>query len=256
MGIITISGKQQIYYELIDGDKARPYLVFLHQGLGCVAMYSDFPALLCARTKCPGLVYDRTGYGKSSPLKRNRTIHYLHEYALTELPEVIESIIPHRPFILIGHSDGGSIALISGSAQPEHLKAIVTEAAHVFVEQETVDGIIKADDAFKKGKLGSLFKLHGEKTEILFRAWASTWLSDWFRYWNIEYLLPSINVPLLVIQGKNDQYGTFAQVNSIASKSSGEVQTVLIDGCGHSPYQECPALLLDLMSEFIGTVNF
>ncbi|MBF0411607.1 MAG: alpha/beta hydrolase [Desulfamplus sp.] len=251
MSNITISNKQTIYYELIDGDKSKPYLIFLHEGLGCVAMYKNFHNHLCAKTNCPGLAYDRAGYGKSSPLIRNRTVNYLHEYALNELPELIDAIIPDKPFILIGHSDGGSISLIYGSERPDYLKGVVTAAAHVFVDQMTIDGIIKANAAFAAGKLSGLFKLHGEKTDSIFKAWSSTWLSDWFKHWNIEYLLPSVNVPLLVIQGKDDQYGAIAQVNSIVSKSSGKAEQLLIDGCGHSPHQDAPELVIDAISEFI-----
>lgn len=251
MGNIKISENQQIYYELIDGDHSLPYLVFLHEGLGSVAMFKEFPELLCARTRCPGLMYDRTGYGKSSALTHKRSIHYMHEYALNELPQVIDATIPSRPFILIGHSDGGSISLIFGAQRSQYIKAIITIAAHVFVEQETVDCIAKADEAFAQGKLAGLFKYHGENTDRVFKEWSSTWLSYWFRSWNIEYLLPSIYVPVLVIQGSEDQYGTAAQVESITSKTSGKAQTLLLDGCGHSPHYDSPELLIEVISEFI-----
>lgn len=255
MSNITISKQQTIYYELIDGDADKPYLIFLHEGLGSVAMYKNFHKLVCAKTKCPALAYDRTGYGKSSPLRAKRTVHYLHEYALNELPQIIEALIPKKPYILIGHSDGGTISLIYGAQRPDYLKGIVTAAAHVFVEQVTVDGIIKATDAFAAGKLSGLFKLHGDKTEAIFDAWSSTWLSDWFRYWNVEYLLPSVNVPLLVIQGKDDQYGTIDQVNSIVSKSSGRAESLLIDGCGHSPYNDAPDVMIDEIVKFIDKIH-
>lgn len=251
MSNITISRGRKLYYELIAGDKTLPCLVFLHQGLGSVAMFKDFPQLLCKRTGSPGLLYDRTGYGRSSPLTHERSIHYMHEYALNELPEVINATIPDTPFILIGHSDGGSISLISGAERDRHLKAIITLAAHVFVEQETVDSIVKSVEAFSQGKMAGLFKYHGENTESLFRGWSSTWSTHWFRSWNIEYLLPSIDVPVLIIQGRDDQYGTLAQVASIASGISGKAQTLIIDGCGHSPHMESPELLVEVISQFI-----
>ncbi len=131
------------------------------------------------------------------------------------------------------------------------MKGIITEAAHVFVERETIDGIRKADEAFEKGKFSGLFKYHGEKTQDIFKAWSETWLSKWFKYWNIEYLLPSIEVPMLVIQGCDDQYGTKDQVDSIISKSAGKAMPSLVENCGHSPHQELPELLLELMSKFI-----
>jgi pimeloyl-ACP methyl ester carboxylesterase len=218
-------------------------------------MWKRFPKRLCNRTSCPGLVYDRLGYGQSSPLRRTRTIHYLHDYALKELPQVIDALIPNKPFILIGHSDGGSISLIFGAEKPPYLKGIITEAAHVFVEKETLDGIRKADEAFEKRKLSALFKYHGEKTPCIFKAWSATWLSQWFKSWNIESLLPSIEVPMLVIQGGDDPYGTKAQVDSIVSKSAGKAVPSLVENCGHSPHQELPELLLEIISQFITRVT-
>ena len=156
MSYIKLNSDKNIYYRLIEGNGNNPYLIFLHEGLGCSAMWKDYPDQLCHKTKCPGLVYDRLGYGKSSPLNRTRTIHYMHYYALNELPRVIEDIIPNKPFILIGHSDGGSVSLIFGSEKPAFLKAIITEAAHVFVEPETLKGIEAADEAYDKGNLKSL----------------------------------------------------------------------------------------------------
>jgi pimeloyl-ACP methyl ester carboxylesterase len=255
MSKLTFNENHHLHYEWIAGEVDRPHLVFLHEGLGCHAMWKKFPKRLCNRTGCPGLVYDRLGYGKSSPLRRTRTIHYLHDYALKELPQVIDALIPNKPFILIGHSDGGSISLIFGAEKPPYLRGIITEAAHVFVERETLDGIRKADEAFEKGKFSGLFKYHGEKTQGIFKAWSETWLSQWFKYWNIEYLLPSIEVPMLVIQGCDDRYGTKDQVDSIISKSAGKAVPSLVENCGHSPHQELLEFLLELMSRFIAQVT-
>ncbi len=216
-------------------------------------MWKDFPGRLCRKTGCPGLVYDRTGYGKSSPSTRPRTVHYLHDYALNELPAIIETLILATPFMLIGHSDGGSISLIFGAERPPFLKGIITEAAHVFVEKETLEGIKKADDDYKQGRLAGLSKYHGDKTHAVFKSWSDTWLSNWFRAWNIEYVLPSIKSPLLVIQGYDDHYGTGRQVTSIVSKTGGDVKSALIENCGHSPHQEKPDDVLTIMAEFIET---
>jgi pimeloyl-ACP methyl ester carboxylesterase len=246
----------QIYYEDIEGDPEYPTLVFLHEGLGCQAMWKDFPRQLCRKTGCPGLVYDRLGFGKSSPVTSTRTIHYLHDSALHELPYVLEQCIPGRPFILIGHSDGGSISLIFSAGRPFFLQGIITEAAHVFVEPVTIAEIMKVDEAYKKGKMRGLSTYHREKTEYIFRAWADTWLSDWFQFWNIENLLPEIQCPMLVIQGREDQYGTERQVDAIISKSSGRAKPVLLDNCGHSPHREMPETVLDVMSGFVGQIMF
>lgn len=214
-------------------------------------MWRNFPERLCRVTGCPGLLYDRTGYGKSSPLNSARTIHYLHDYALNELPEVIKTVIPDRPHILIGHSDGGSISLIYGAERNPHLKGIVTEAAHVFVEPETIRGIREADEAYEQGKFGGLYKYHGEKSHTIFKAWSETWLHDGFRHWNIEYVLPSIECPILATQGMDDQYGTEHQVNSIVCKSSGPSEAFLIENCGHAPHRDRPDKMLEIISRFI-----
>lgn len=241
----------RLYYQLIRGNPGMPYLVFLHEGLGCTAMWSDFPQILCAGTGCPGLVYDRLGYGKSSACKYRRTINYLHASALIELPLLLAIIGPETPYILIGHSDGGSIALIHASERPPLLRGVVTEAAHVFVDQETITGIEAAVTAWSRGKLEGLRKYQGEKTETLFRAWSETWLSSWFGSWNIEYLLPSIDVPLLVLQGKNDQYGSMEQVERIVAHASTHARKEMIDDCGHIPHLEAQSVVAAHMTDFI-----
>ena len=251
MPYLKIDDKHWLHYQLIQGDKAKPYLVFLHEGLGCTAMWRDFPETLCSATGCPGLVYDRLGYGKSSPFKSARTVHYLHEYALQELPQLLESVIPETSFILIGHSDGGSISLIFGAERPSFLKGIITEAAHVFVDHETIAGIRMATKSWAEGRLRGLAKYHGDKTETLFKAWSETWLTKWFKHWSIEYLLPSIEVPMLVIQGVDDQYGSTEQVKSIASKTSGYVHMEFLENCSHVPHLEAQPVVVELMSNFI-----
>ncbi|MCF7975085.1 MAG: alpha/beta hydrolase [Phycisphaerae bacterium] len=255
MPTLNIDKNYDLHYSLIQGDLDRPCLVFLHEGLGCEAMWEGFSELLCKTTGCAGLVYDRLGYGKSSPLTHAHTVHYMHDYALKELPTLLETVMPGRPFILIGHSDGGSISLIYGAERPALLKGIITVAAHVFVEPETIARIRSADEAWDKGRLKGLFKYHGDKTETIFKAWSSTWLTDWFKHWNIEYLLPSIEVPLLAIQGVNDLYGSIDQVNAIVSKSSGHAQFKMVENCGHAPHLEAQPITLALMSDFIAQIQ-
>lgn len=250
MAILQLRDAGQIYYELIEGERGRPYLLFLHEGLGCTAMWKEFPRLLCRAAGCPGIVYDRLGYGRSSPLTSSWTIDYLRDYALTELPEVISRLIPAREYFLVGHSDGGSIALIHASEKPAHLQGIITEAAHVFVEKETFRAIQTAADAFYAGKLRGLSRYHGEKTEKLFKAWSDTWLSDFFQHWNIEHLLPLIECPVLVLQGTGDQYGTVAQVEAIASGTM-DVRKEMVAACGHAPHLERTEVIVKLMGEFL-----
>jgi pimeloyl-ACP methyl ester carboxylesterase len=254
MSILELNEPNRLYYEAYPGKADRPTLLFLHEGLGSVEQWRDFPEQLCLRTGCPGLVYDRLGHGKSSPLPHPRTIHYLHHAALVELPRVIEALLPGRPFVLIGHSDGGSISLIFGAEQSPRLKGIITEAAHVFVEAVSIDGIRKADEAFADGRLKGLRRYHGDKTEALYRSWSATWQSPWFASWNLEYLLPAISVPLLVLQGRDDQYATAAQVEAIVAKAAGRVTPALLEDCAHTPHQEFPGLVLDLMTCYINRI--
>lgn len=250
MPILHLRPQHDIHYELIAGDPARPVLVFLHEGLGSCAMWKDFPARLCQAAGCRGLLYDRLGYGRSSPLKERRRLHYVHDYALSELPQVLEQLIPGQEHVVIGHSDGGSIALIYASQQPSLLRAIITEAAHVFVEEITLEGIRAADAAFGAGKLRALAKYHGDKTQTIFKAWSDTWLGHGFRFWNIEYLLPSITCPALVMQGCDDQYGSAAQVEAIVTQAV-QAAPAMIGQCGHTPHQEQPQAVLARMHAFL-----
>lgn len=241
----------RIRYTLIDGLPDNPCLVFLHEGLGCIEMWKDFPEQLCRRTGCPGLVYDRCGYGESSPLTRPRDIDYVHDYARTELSLLIDTILGDRDCILIGHSDGASIALIYGAADRPHLKAIVSEAAHVFVEEKTVAGIEAAHRHYLKHGVPGLIKYHGDKSDTIFKAWAEVWLSDWFRSWNIEALLPAVTCPVLAIQGVEDAYGTVKQVESIVANVTGPAEPLIIEGCGHTPHLECKHTVMTSIQGFI-----
>lgn len=235
----------------IAPEQNPPALVFLHEGLGSIPQWRDFPAGLVNATGLPALVYERCGHGGSDPLTLPRTVNYLHEEALESLPEILEQC-GMKDAILIGHNDGGSIALIFAAEHPHLARAVVTLAAHVFVEEETIKGIREAVKAFETSGLKKrLARHHGVKTEALFRAWCDTWLSPEFRVWNIETYLPKIRCPLLVIQGKDDEYATAAQVEAIARQVSGPVETLMIPGCAHVPHQQARELVLKEMAKFI-----
>ncbi len=229
----------------------KPTLVFLHEGLGCIAMWRNIPADLCRATGCSGLIYERWGYGGSDPLTGPRTWQYLHDEALRNLPEVLERCAV-TDAILIGHSDGGSIALMYAAVYPDKVRGIITEAAHVFVEEVTVTGIREAVEVYETTDLKSkLARYHEDNTDSMFRGWADTWLSPEFRDWNIEAYLPKITAPLLVIQGEDDQYGTPAQVDAITRQVSGPVRGWLVPKCGHVPHHDAHDTVFEGMKRFI-----
>ena len=213
-------------------------IVFLHEALGSIPQWKDFPSQLCENLQIKGLLYERQGHGKSSEFSAKRKSDYLHNYALEELPKVIEQLIPsEKKIILVGHSDGGTMALLYAAKFPERVKAVVTMAAHVINEKETIEGIIPAVKAFEMGKLDGLKKYHGEKTKDLFYAWAEIWQDDSFRDWNIVDEIKNDINPGLFIQGTNDQYGTSKQLELIKSKFK-LGSTKLISDCGHHPHLE------------------
>lgn len=226
-----------------------PTLVFLHEALGCIAMWKDVPARLSVMTGLPALVYDRHGHGLSGPLVVPRDTAYLDRESFEVLPAVLDACGVTDP-ILVGHSDGGSIALLYASRFP--VRAVITEAAHVFVEDVTLAGIREAVEAWRKTDLRDrLARYHGDKTELLFFAWADTWLSEAFASWNIEDCLAGISSPLLVVQGEGDEYGTLRQVDAIVNGAPGRARALVLSGCRHIPHLQAAERLLPLMAAFI-----
>jgi pimeloyl-ACP methyl ester carboxylesterase len=214
----------------------QPMLVFLHEGLGSVALWKDFPAEVVAATGCPALVYSRFGYGKSDPLTGSRNVDYMHREALEVLPQVLDQFKIESP-VLVGHSDGASIALIHAGAGKRPLSGVVAMAPHVFVEDITVKSIAEAKTAFERSDLPQKLGRYHDDVVSAFVGWNDIWLHPDFRRWNIEDYLPGIVVPVLLIQGQDDQYGTVAQVSAVARQVSGPVETIMLSGCGHSPHQ-------------------
>ncbi|HEY7189532.1 MAG TPA: alpha/beta hydrolase [Vicinamibacterales bacterium] len=210
--------------------------MFLHEGLGSITRWRDFPAALCARMGWGGLVYNRRGYGGSDPLRPPLPVQFMHHEALDVLPRVLEAFGIARP-VLFGHSDGASIALIYAGSYPGSPAALILEAPHVCVEPVTVASIAAIRDSYRSTDLRArLERHHGTNVDVLFDSWAELWLSDEFRRWNIEEYLRAITAPTLVIQGNDDEYGTTRQVEAVAAGASGRVETHLLDGCRHSPH--------------------
>jgi pimeloyl-ACP methyl ester carboxylesterase len=213
--------------------------VFLHHGLGSVSLWRDFPARLAAATGLPALVYDRCGHGKSPPCEQPRQPDYLHREArvLASLLEVHEARNP----ILIGHSDGGSIAFLYAALPdvPAPL-GIISEAAHLFVEDVTRAGIRATVDSYRAGLRDRLLRHHGGNTDRLFWNWAGGWLSPRFDSFDVREHVAAVRCPVMAIQGLEDEYGTLAQVEAIEGSVNGPVERVLIPGCAHEPHSQAP----------------
>ena len=232
----------------INKVKNSPTIVFLHEGLGCIKSWKNYPEKLCKSVGLNGIVYDRPGYGQSKGDLSNRTNDYLIE-AAHDL-DVFLKPLKLEHIILYGHSDGGSIALAYAAIYPEKVICLITEAAHVLNEDITVSGIKKAVLAYENGKLDGLIKWHGYEYRNVFDAWSKTWLKPDFDLKNLKALLPKIVVDQLIIQGSGDQYGTLKQVNSIVEHTKGNTE-IFIPDCGHSPYLETPDDVLLKASNFI-----
>jgi pimeloyl-ACP methyl ester carboxylesterase len=248
-------GDSLLAIRTIGNVSAGPVLVFLHEGLGTIRGWRDVPDHLAAATGRPALVYERTGYGNSGPVTLPRPLDYLEREAEDMLPRLLDHLGIERG-LPIGHSDGGSIALLFAAAFPERCVAAVTEAAHVFVEEISLDGIRAAVAAYETGDLKArLARQHGENTDGAFRGWSDTWLSPGFRDWSIAGRLPAIRCPVLVLQGAGDEYGTAAQVEAIVRGVSGPAEPHLIPGCGHAPHHQAREITLGLIAEFVARVG-
>lgn len=239
------------------GPEEAATLVFLHEGLGCADLWRDFPDRLAERTGLGALVYSRPGYGRSDPQEDLLAADYHLTEATKVLPKVLDAAGIRRA-VLVGTSDGGTISLmyagIGGAADTwsGRIDAVITMAAHVFNEEVTVKGIREAKAAYETADIREkLARYHGDKVDWAFWSWCNAWLSPEFRHWNVEHCLPAITVPVLVIQGEDDHYGTAAQVEAVARQVSGPAETAMISNCGHSPYLEQPGPTLDIMADFI-----
>jgi pimeloyl-ACP methyl ester carboxylesterase len=245
-------GMATLEVKFVEVDNEFPTLVFLHDSLGCIELWRDFPELLAYKLKCNYLVYDRLGYGKSTRDKQlpNRGNNY-HEVEADRLIGLINDFNLQKP-ILFGHSDGGTSALIAAAKAPNLIKGVITEGAHIFTEERTLNGIIEAKSSYRDTDLrNKLYKYHGERVDDLVPAWINIWLHDSFKNWNIEGFLPQIICPTLVIQGEKDEFGTLNQVEGILKGLSGFGEKLIIPNCGHTPHKESKNVVLEQCALFI-----
>ncbi|MCX8097519.1 MAG: alpha/beta hydrolase [Casimicrobiaceae bacterium] len=249
-------GTVEIEYRWLERDRREaPLLVFLHEGLGSVSMWRDYPAQLCAALGCRGLLYSRPGYGGSTPRPAGERWRpdFMHEQARDLLPSLLSVLgldtLTDRPW-LIGHSDGGSIALIYAALFPQRVAGLVVLAPHLFVEPVTVDRIRAARHAYLEGDLRRRLARHHLDVDSAFWGWNDIWLDPAFRDWNIESLLPQITCPVLAVQGRQDEYGTLAQVEGIA-RAVPLTELLILDACGHWPHRDHPERLTHAVLDFV-----
>ncbi len=251
------AGGHRLEYQLLRPTAATPSaptLVFLHEGLGSVALWKRFPAQVADASGCPALVYSRYGYGKSDKLAAPRAVDYMHREALEVLPEFLDRLGIQDP-LLVGHSDGASIALIHAGSRVRGVCGVVAMAPHVVVEDLTVKSIAEAGAAFRTTDLPERLGRYHDDVAATFWGWNDIWLHPDFRCWNIEEYLQEIRCPILVIQGKDDQYGTSEQVASIKRRVPGPVEIVMLADCAHSPHHMQKDATLDAIVNFAGKLR-
>ena len=264
------AGGHTIEFEWIEAkSRGAQVIVFLHEGLGSVAMWKDFPAQLCAATGCRGLVYSRYGYGRSDLLERPRDPRFMHDEATIALPQLLDTLDVHSP-ILFGHSDGGSIALLHSALADRGdradggnrveignraARAAIVMAPHVFVEDLSISSIKAARRAYQTTDLRSRLARYHDDPDSAFRGWNDIWLHPDFRAWNIEDSLARIRCPILAMQGVDDEYGTMEQIDRIARGATNtRVALVRIPDCGHSPHRDQPQCVIEEALRWLPTL--
>ena len=250
-GFLTI-GPQHLEYRFVGPRPHQaPTLILLHEGLGCVGLWNDFPDKLSAATGAGVFFYSRAGYGKSSAVRLPRPLSYMHEDAGETLPRVLDAI-GFRRGLLIGHSDGASIAAIyAGSHQDHRVGGLVLIAPHFFTEDPGIASIVEAKNAYEAGDLRERLSRWHADVDNAFKGWNGAWLDPEFRKWDITEFLAYIRVPVLIVQGRDDQYGTVKQIEAAQQECYCPVEVALLPDARHSPQREAPEPALKVISEFV-----
>lgn len=236
-----------------------PLLVFLHEGLGSLAMWKDFPQQLCDASKCRGLVYSRPGYGRSSarPADELWDLDFMHRQAYEVLPALLKALgiaTAAKPPWLYGHSDGGSIALLYAARFPSHVAGLVAVAPHILVEDLSVASIASARSAYLEGDLRDRLAKYHDKPDSAFWGWNRIWLHPPFKEWTIEAEIGSIRCPVLAVQGLDDEYGTLRQIRGIQQRLA-QTELLELPACGHSPHRDQPHCVIATVTQFIHNHN-
>ena len=253
-GFLDISAHRLEYRMIGPRPDAAPTLVLLHEGLGCVGLWGDFPDKLQKATGCGVFVYSRAGYGQSSPVKLPRPLTYMHDEARDTLPQLLDAIGFQRG-LLIGHSDGASIAAIyAGTHQDHRLGGLVLIAPHFFTEDPGIASIAEAKKAYETGDLKPRLGKWHARVDNAFYGWNGAWLDPEFRKWDITEFLAYIRVPILIVQGEDDQYGTVAQIKAAERECYCPVEVALLPGVKHSPQRDAPEATLKAIADFVARV--
>jgi pimeloyl-ACP methyl ester carboxylesterase len=253
VNFVTVQGRR-IEYELIHAAAAdAPVIVFLHEGLGSIAMWRDFPSRVAHATGCNALVYSRYGYGRSDPLTAPHAVDFMHDEALKSLPELLDQLGVEKP-ILLGHSDGGSIVLIHAGGAERPVAGVIVMAPHVIVEDISIKSIQAAKQAYQTTDLRDKLARYHADPDSAFWGWNDIWLNPQFSTWNIDEFLPRITCPILAIQGEDDEYGTMEQVERIA-RLAPDVDLVKLRDCRHSPHRDQPQAVIEAVVHFIDRIR-
>lgn len=249
-GALVAGGKRLEYACFGPAPDREPTLVLLHEGLGSVALWRDLPEKLATATGYGVLAYSRAGYGRSDTTELPRPPDYLTREAVEVLPEVLDAI-GFRRGVLIGHSDGGTIAgEYAGRIDDPRLAGVVLIAPHFFVEQAALTGLARVKVAYETGSLRDRLAKYHNDPDTAFYGWNATWLNPAFHDWNIEPVLENIRVPVLAMQGEGDEYATLAQIETVAAHAPGPVTLAPLPGLGHQPHLEAPELVLARIVDF------
>jgi len=249
---LVLEGRRVEYRDVPATAAGRPVLVLLHEGLGSASMWGKFPERLAEATGCRVLVPSRAGYGQSEPYPEPRNARYQHREGEEALPVLLAALGVVRP-VVIGHSDGGTMALLYAAAHPDAPLGIALMAPHEFIEEETLAGIRAAGEVWRTTEWPARLARHHADAARVFREWHDIWLSPEYRHWNIVDRLPHITCPILAIQGVDDEYASLRQIEVIAEQVPGTRLLALPD-CGHSPHRDQPAALLAALAEFINAL--
>ena len=247
---LTIDGHELEAICFGPAPQEAPTLVLLHEGLGCVALWRDFPRRLAERTGLGVFVWSRGGYGKSDAVPLPRPLDYMTREATETLPKVLDAI-GFRRGVLLGHSDGASIAaLYAGGVEDFRVRGLVLMAPHFFTEPSGLASIAQARTAYDHGELRARLAKYHDHVDVAFRGWNDAWLDPGFISWNIADCIDYLRVPTLIIQGENDQYGTSRQIDEVVNRAYAPVDVEMLADCGHSPHLDQPDRTLDAIADF------